>query len=128
MNKDYYVVHIKDDEYPFDNAVLCESIGKVYTRHFGYALVFRDIIANKIIRPYYDSAFQQMLNDDLGTITYDNTDKNTYQKISTRRMLELLKRIVKNNPSEYLEGLNKLENTKLEKALVRSLNGDTCLM
>lgn len=114
MKKKYYIVHVtnkKDNSYiPF----VCETIIKIDTEIFGQAYIFRDLITGKIIRPFFDASISLTYKRDIGTLTYDNTNKNNYKRISQKKVLTFLKGINNDILDSYQKTLNDLEKKNIK--------------
>lgn len=110
MKKSYYLVYIKEDNQIIDLPIICEPITKTNTQRYGFAYIFKDIITNKIIRPYYDTTIDKIYNASFGTLTYDNINKK-YTKIKVNAVLQYLKNI----DHKYIEEQHKLLNHIEEK-------------
>ena len=109
MKKQYYVVKLLEN---IDIYIFCEVVGVTDTQKYGFAYIFRDIITQKIIRPYYDTTLDKIYNISFGTLTYDNIKKE-YSKVSKKEVLNYLKTI----DSDFIEKQNKLLNALEEIAL-----------
>lgn len=128
MNKHYYEVYIKNSENSITIPIICESIGKVDTQYYGYKHIFRDIITGTIVRPHYDMILEEIMNDELGTITYDNKKRSSYRKISPKKTLNLLKKLSHGNIDKYIENINRIETNQIERVLKRTKKKDVYTM
>lgn len=110
-----FVKNIKDNEVV---PVICESISKIDSIYFGKSYVFRDLITGRIIKPLYDG-----YNDNsMCLLTYDNSSKSSFIKISSKNVLYFLKRINTEVIELYHNTLNRMENDVLENCNTRKKN------
>ena len=114
MNKTYYLVYLKEDNRNLYLPIICECIAKTNTKKYGFAYIFKDIITNKIVRPYYDTLINKIYNQSFGTLTYDNVNKE-YRKISTKKVLQYLKNINIEDIEEQIVILNSIEERHIPK-------------
>ena len=128
MEKDYYTVYIDDNGIPKKNAVICQCLGRVDTRVYGKSPIFREIITNAIIRPKYDTFIEEEANETLGTLVYNNKSENSYLKISTKQVLETLKKFNETSMENYIKIIRETETKQIESVLTRIRRGDICHM
>ena len=126
MEKAYFEVYIDENGTTLETPLICRCLGKVDTKNFGYARVFREIITNKIIRPKFDIGKEELLNYDLGTLVYDNIEETSYRKINIKTVLETLKEISKDTNHRYLKLLEEIEVNQVNKILTRIREEDIC--
>lgn len=119
--KKYYIVYIKDEYTTLNTPILCESITKINTSKYGKAHIFRDVITEKIIRPYYDTTLDKIYNNAFGTLTYNNQNKN-YIEISMLEALRILKSITTNIVEEQHRILNAIEEKNISKKYILKNN------
>ena len=87
MNKKYYIVHVTNEKNNSYIPFICETIIKIDTGIFGQAYIFRDWITGRIIRPFFDESTYSADSRNIYTLTYDNTNKNCYKRISQKKVL-----------------------------------------
>lgn len=128
MDKNYYTVYIDDNGMQKQKAIICQCLGRVDTRVYGKAPIFREIITDTIIRPKYDIVIEKSANEILGTLVYDNININSYSKIATKEVLETLKSFNESSMESYIKTIKEVETKQIESALIRVRREDICYM
>lgn len=119
MEQDYYTVYIDDNGKQEASAVICQCLGRVDTRIYGKAPIFREIITNVIIRPKYDAIIEENANETLGTLVYDNININSYSKIQEKKVLMILKSFTENSKEKYIKTITDAETKQIKKVLAK---------
>ena len=117
MKKEYFKVYIKDNYHDRYIEVNCEVVCRTSNSSKTGAYIFRDLISQKLILPNYGHPF----NEEETTLTYNNYNKESYHRISSRDVLSFLKGIDIGYIEAHQRHINNLENKIIEKSLTRKL-------
>ena len=117
MEQDYYTVFIDDNGIPKEEAIICQCLGRVDTRIYGRAPIFREIITNAIIRPKYDAFIEELTSETLSVLVYDNININSYSKIQEKKVLTILKNFTENSKEKYIKTITDVEIKQIKKVL-----------